>query len=128
MAYDFLSDEWMDAIEGMRDEAPEPPVADLSRSLENPSPARLPSGGDRLRLPLLRLPPGGREDGDDDEFNLELDEILLLQPTSTAAPSSPPARASTSHRSPSVRMMTSRRRRIPASPFHQCCSTLTDQP
>lgn len=27
MAYDFLSDEWMDAIEALRDEAPEPPAA-----------------------------------------------------------------------------------------------------
>ena len=27
MAHDFLSDEWMDAIEGLRDEAPEPPAA-----------------------------------------------------------------------------------------------------
>ncbi|MFP5321595.1 MAG: SCP2 sterol-binding domain-containing protein [Acidimicrobiia bacterium] len=27
MAYDFLSDEWMDAIEALRAEAPEPPAA-----------------------------------------------------------------------------------------------------
>jgi len=27
MVHDFLSDEWMDAIEGLRDEAPEPPAA-----------------------------------------------------------------------------------------------------
>jgi hypothetical protein len=27
MAHDFLSDEWMDAIESLQDEAPEPPAA-----------------------------------------------------------------------------------------------------
>ena len=27
MAHDFLSDEWLDAVEALRDEAPEPPAA-----------------------------------------------------------------------------------------------------
>ena len=43
-------------------------------------------------------------------------------------PPTPPTRASTSHRSPSVRMYTSRRDRGPRSPFHQCRSTLTGPP